>query len=66
MPPDIVRDLGLLCLGTRMKRIGERLQADTQAILDAHGADLAAGQCPFVATLARLGPATVGELAEAA
>ncbi|RWE71116.1 MAG: transcriptional regulator, partial [Mesorhizobium sp.] len=27
---DILRSLGFLCLGSRMKRIGELLQADTQ------------------------------------
>ncbi|TIU53204.1 MAG: transcriptional regulator, partial [Mesorhizobium sp.] len=26
---DILRSLGFLCLGSRMKRIGELLQADT-------------------------------------
>ena len=30
MVEDVVRALGYLTLGTRMKRIGERLQADTQ------------------------------------
>jgi len=62
---DIVRELGLLCLGTRMKRIGERLQSDTQAILDSFDGDLVAGHCPFLAALDRLGPLTVGELASA-
>lgn len=65
MTRDIVRELGLLCLGTRMKRIGERLQSDTQAILDAFGGDLVAGHCPFLAALDRLGPITVGDLADA-
>jgi hypothetical protein len=29
MIPDIVRDLGHLTLGSRLKRLGERLQAHT-------------------------------------
>lgn len=65
MTRDIVRELGLLCLGTRMKRIGERVQSDTQAILDAFGGELVAGHCPFLAALDRLGPLTIGELADA-
>ncbi|TGV64229.1 transcriptional regulator, partial [Mesorhizobium sp. M00.F.Ca.ET.149.01.1.1] len=31
---DVLRSLGFLCLGSRMKRIGEQLQADTQRVLD--------------------------------
>ena len=31
---DILRSLGFLCLGSRMKRMGEQLQADTQRVLD--------------------------------
>jgi DNA-binding MarR family transcriptional regulator len=62
---DIVRDLGYLTLGTRFKRIGERLQADTQVILDAHELGIQAGQCPFVAAIDRSGSLSIGELAEA-
>lgn len=63
--PDIVRELGYLTLGTRFKRIGERLQAHTQRILDAHGLDVPAGQFPFLAALDDAGPLTIGELADA-
>jgi DNA-binding MarR family transcriptional regulator len=65
MVEDIVRAFGLLTLGTRMKRIGERLQADTQRIMDDMGVPLQAGQYPFLASIDRLGPLTIGELAEA-
>lgn len=65
MVEDVVRALGFLTLGTRMKRVGERLQADTQRIMDELGAPLQAGQYPFLAAVDRLGPLTVGELAEA-
>jgi DNA-binding MarR family transcriptional regulator len=60
---DIVKELGLLTLGTRLKRLGERLQAQTQDILDAHGAPAPAAHQPALAALDRLGPLTVGELA---
>ena len=61
---DIVRELGFLTLGTRFKRVGERLQAHAQEILDAHDLSVPAGQFPFLAALDRLGPLTIGELAE--
>ncbi len=62
---DVVRTLGYLTLGTRLKRIGERLQAQTQRILDAHDLEVPAGQFPFLAAIDRSGPLTVGGLAEA-
>jgi DNA-binding MarR family transcriptional regulator len=65
MTEDVVRELGHLTLGTRLKRIGERLQAQTQRILDAHELPIQAAQFPFLAAIDRLGPLTVGELAEA-
>lgn len=65
MPDDVVKDLGLLTLGTRFRRIGERLQADTQHILDAAGVNLQAGQCPILAALDRGDGLTVGEVAQA-
>lgn len=65
MVEDVVKSLGFLCLGTRMKRLGERLQADTQAIVDAMELPVGAGQCPMLATIDRLGPLAVGDLAEA-
>ena len=65
MIPDVIRDLGHLALGTRFKRLGERLQAHTQRILDDHALDIQAGQFPFLAAIDRLGPSTIGELAEA-
>ncbi len=64
MSEDVVRELGHLTLGTRLKRIGERLQAQTQRILDAHELNIQAAQFPFLAAIDRLGPLTVGEMAE--
>jgi DNA-binding MarR family transcriptional regulator len=62
---DIVREFGYLCLGSRFRRIGERLQADTQQIIQDFGAEIQAGQYPFLAAIDRDGPLTIGELAEA-
>ena len=62
---DVVRSLGYLCLGTRFKRIGERLQADTQKIIDGLGGPVQPALHPPLAALDRLGPLGIGELAEA-
>lgn len=62
---DVVRSLGHLTLGSRLKRIGERLQAQTQRILDAYELPIQAAQFPVLAAIDRLGPLTIGELAEA-
>ena len=65
MVTDVVRELGHLTLGTRFKRIGERLKSQTQRIIDAHELPIQAAQFPFLAAIDRLGTVTVGELAEA-
>lgn len=65
MTEDIVRALGLLCLGTRLKRVSERLQADTQRIMQDFDVPVQAGQYPLMAAVDRLGPLSIGELAEA-
>ncbi|WP_064683726.1 MarR family winged helix-turn-helix transcriptional regulator [Rhizobium bangladeshense] len=65
MVEDVVRTLGLLCLGSRLRRIGERLQADTQQVIDEAGVAIQAGQYPFLAAIDRAGPLTIGELAQA-
>ena len=62
---DVVRALGHLSLGTRMKRIGDRLQADTQALLDASGVGVPVAQHTVLAALDRLGPLTIGEISAA-
>ncbi|OWV75272.1 MarR family transcriptional regulator [Rhizobium sp. R339] len=65
MVEDVVRALGFLCMGSRLRRIGEKLQADTQQIIDAAGLGIQAGQFPFLAAIDRAGPLTIGELAQA-
>jgi DNA-binding MarR family transcriptional regulator len=62
---DIVRSFGYLTLGSRMKRIGERLQADVQRIMADREVRLQPSQYPFLAAIDRLGPLAVGDLAEA-
>ena len=65
MVQDIVKDLGHLALGTRLRRLGEMLQAQTQTVLAAHGFELPAAYFPLLAALDRLGPLSVGELSQA-
>ena len=65
MIEDVVRELGHLSLGTRLKRIGETLQAQTQTVLAAHGFEQPAAWFPLLAALDRLGPLSVGELSQA-
>ncbi|MBA1349374.1 MarR family winged helix-turn-helix transcriptional regulator [Rhizobium sp. WYCCWR 11146] len=65
MVEDVVRTLGFLCMGSRLRRIGERLQADTQQVIDEAGLGIQAGQYPFLAAIDRSGPLTIGELAQA-
>ena len=65
MVDDIVEQLGHLALGTRLKRLGERLQAETTRFIEASGLPLPASQFPLLAALDRPGGLTVGELAEA-
>jgi DNA-binding MarR family transcriptional regulator len=65
MTEDIVKALGYLTLGTRLKRLGERLQSQTQDLLEEAGVTLPASYFPFLAALDRLGPLSVGALAEA-
>ena len=61
---DVIRSLGYLCLGSRLKRIGEQLQADAQHLLDYLEVPLQSSQYPLLAALDRLGPLAVGELAQ--
>lgn len=65
MVEDVVRELGHLSLGTRLRRIGETLQAQTQAVLAAHGFEQPAAWFPLLAALDRLGALSVGELSQA-
>lgn len=65
MVEDVVRELGHLSLGTRLKRIGETLQAQTQALLAARGFVQPAAHFPLLAALDRLGALSVGELSQA-
>jgi DNA-binding MarR family transcriptional regulator len=65
MVEDIVKTFGFLTLGSRLKRIGERLQGDTQRIMGDMGVTVQASQYPFLASIDRHRALTIGQLAEA-
>lgn len=65
MVDDIVRGLGYLMLGTRLRRIGEALQGDATRIAAAHGVTIQSSQYPFLAALDRFGAMNVGDMARA-
>jgi DNA-binding MarR family transcriptional regulator len=65
MVEDVVRELGFLSLGSRFRRIGERLQSDVQRLLDDVGIEVQSGHLPTLAAIDRLGPLTIGDVAEA-
>ncbi|WP_379061555.1 MarR family winged helix-turn-helix transcriptional regulator [Mesorhizobium sp. UC22_110] len=65
MVDDVVREMGYLTLGSRLRRIGERFQSEVQRVLDDLDLPVQASQFPALAAIDRLGPLTVGDLAEA-
>jgi len=62
---DIVSERGLLFLGSRLKRLAERMQGDVLQLPQDAGLPIQPGHYPLLATLDRYGPLTVSELAEA-
>src|ERR1700754_2943582 len=65
MPHDIMVDLGELFLGSRLKRLAERLQADAARVAQAAGLSIQPAQFPLLAAIDRYGPLTIGEAVEA-
>lgn len=64
MADDVVREYGYLTLGSRLKRIGERMQADVQRLTAARGFELHGALWTMLGALDRGGPMTIGELAQ--
>lgn len=61
---DILAEGGHLFLGSRLKRLGERMQADVSRVVAAAGLPIQPSQYPILAALDRYGPMTVGAAAE--
>jgi DNA-binding MarR family transcriptional regulator/N-acetylglutamate synthase-like GNAT family acetyltransferase len=62
---DILVDMGELFLGSRLKRLAERMQGDAARVAQAAGIDIQPAQFPLLAAIDRYGPLTVGDAAEA-
>lgn len=61
-PPDLLSEMGYLCLGSRFKRLGERLQADGALILKSADFAFQPSQFNLLATLDRYGPLSVSQI----
>jgi DNA-binding MarR family transcriptional regulator/GNAT superfamily N-acetyltransferase len=64
MIPDTLADLGVTFLGSRMKRLADRLQTDAAATLQAMDLPIQPAQQQFLAVLRQQGPQTVGGVAQ--
>lgn len=64
MSEDIIKRLGYLCMGSRLKRLGERMQADVLRFVESEGLDIQPAQYPLLAAIDCNGPMTVGDLAD--
>ena len=53
---DLVRERAHLFLGSRLKRLGERMQAEVIRVAEAAGLPIQPSQYPLLATLDRYGP----------
>jgi DNA-binding MarR family transcriptional regulator/ribosomal protein S18 acetylase RimI-like enzyme len=64
MTPDTLAGLGVTFLGSRMKRLADRLQTDAAATLQAMDLPIQPAQQQFLAVLRQQGPQTVGGIAQ--
>lgn len=62
---DILRQTGLLTLGSRFRRLGERIQADTHEILGAFDPRVATPWHPLLNLLDRRGAQSIGQISAA-
>lgn len=62
---DVVRELGLLALGSRLRRLSDRLMTDAAAIYRTENVTFEPSWFPLFRLLAAEGPATVGDAAAA-
>jgi len=63
-PADLITALGYLCLGSRLKRLGERMQAGVAQHLAARGEAVQPAQLPLLWALHVDGPMTINALSE--
>ena len=59
---DLITALGHLCMGSRLKRLGEQMQSGVATILERQGLDVQPAQLPLLVALEENGPLTIGSL----
>lgn len=62
MTDDVIKERGTLFLGSRLKRLAERMQGDVVRFAERAGLDIQPGQYPLLTTIDRYGPQTIGGL----
>jgi DNA-binding MarR family transcriptional regulator len=62
---DLITQLGYMCMGSRLKRLGERMQAGVAQILEAQGHAVQPSHMPLLIALGGQGAMTIGALSEA-
>ena len=65
MVGDVLKEQGFLFLGSRLKRLAERMQADVAVVAERAGLQIQPSQYALLATLDRYGSLTIGELTQA-
>ena len=65
MVPDILAEHGILFLGSRLKRLADRMQADAAEVLERLELEVQPSQVTLLAALDRFGPLSIGEAVEA-
>lgn len=65
MTRDILAEMGYLALGSRLKRLAERMQADATKAFSDRGIPVQAAHFPLLAALTTYGPLSVTEAVEA-
>ena len=65
MPRDVLAEMGYLALGSRLKRLAERMQADATKVFADRGLPIQGTHFPLLAALTTYGPLSVTEAVEA-
>ena len=65
MARDVLAEMGYLALGSRLKRLAERMQADATRVFAEQGVAIQGAHFPLLAALTTYGPLSVSEAVEA-
>jgi DNA-binding MarR family transcriptional regulator/GNAT superfamily N-acetyltransferase len=62
MPADVIEGLSDLFLGSRLKRLAERMQSEVVRVVERAGMNLLPSHYPILISIDQQGPGTIGEL----